>query len=472
MLFDLNKVWNDNKKREQLQKTIYDYVIIGSGPAGIIFCNEILKKKHSKNILIIEKGDLIQNKFEKISYKFLPIKLTSRAFAIGGTGNIWSNISSSFEDFEMKQRWKRKYINLWPLNFSQLKNFYNKIDKKLGFDYEDLEKNKIEIPFQIRKFYGLNKPTNFRDHIPYKKINILYNCEVFTIDEIDKESFVTFKYQNYLNKIYGKKIIICTGGLESTSLILRSLQNKKLNTIRNKKFIGSYFMDHPKFILGHLKYPKTYLINKFLIINNKNKFSYFGISLQKHIQKNKKLLNSYVRFEKERLHFDPKKKYIFFLHLAKLLYYKIFGIKNNTYKIRIRVFSEMVPRLNNKIIFNKKNQKISVNYRLCSVSIKTLKYLSSSIYRYFSYHPEKENPNKITKRFIYNNIEDASHHMGGLFYSKNKKECVVDKNLRIVGTSNIFVCSSSVFPTSGSANPTMTVCAMAIRLACFLSKIN
>jgi cation diffusion facilitator CzcD-associated flavoprotein CzcO len=130
MLFDLNKVWNDNKKREQLQKTIYDYVIIGSGPAGIIFCNEILKKKHSKNILIIEKGDLIQNKFEKISYKFLPIKLTSRAFAIGGTSNIWSNISSSLEDFEMKQRWKRKYINFWPLNFEQLKNAVEKRTEK------------------------------------------------------------------------------------------------------------------------------------------------------------------------------------------------------------------------------------------------------------------------------------------------------------------------------------------------------
>ena len=49
--------------------------------------------------------------------------------------------------------------------------------------------------------------------------------------------------------------------------------------------------------------------------------------------------------------------------------------------------------------------------------------------------------------------------MGGLIYPK-----LVDKNLKLNGLKNIFVCSSAVFPTSGSANPTLTICALAIRL--------
>ena len=53
--------------------------------------------------------------------------------------------------------------------------------------------------------------------------------------------------------------------------------------------------------------------------------------------------------------------------------------------------------------------------------------------------------------------------MGGLCYPKN-----VDKNLRVLGLKNIFCCSSAVFPTSGSANPTLIICALAERLSKFL----
>ena len=69
-----------------------------------------------------------------------------------------------------------------------------------------------------------------------------------------------------------------------------------------------------------------------------------------------------------------------------------------------------------------------------------------------------------------NKIEDASHHMGGLRYSNNNKLSNVDRNLKIRGLKNIYVCSSAVFPTSGSVNPTMTICALSSRLANFLSK--
>ena len=74
-----------------------------------------------------------------------------------------------------------------------------------------------------------------------------------------------------------------------------------------------------------------------------------------------------------------------------------------------------------------------------------------------------------SKKLIDRNIEDASHHMGGLIYSPNKKIACVDKHLRINGLKNIFVCSSAIFPTFGSVNPTMTICAFAYRLGMYLS---
>lgn len=45
------------------------------------------------------------------------------------------------------------------------------------------------------------------------------------------------------------------------------------------------------------------------------------------------------------------------------------------------------------------------------------------------------------------------------------KQGVVDANCQVHGVSNLFIAGSSVFPTGGFANPTLTIVALAIRLA-------
>jgi choline dehydrogenase-like flavoprotein len=48
---------------------------------------------------------------------------------------------------------------------------------------------------------------------------------------------------------------------------------------------------------------------------------------------------------------------------------------------------------------------------------------------------------------------------------------VVDHNLRLHTVDNVYVAGSSVFPTSGCANPTFTICALSIRLAEHLKSV-
>ena len=59
----------------------------------------------------------------------------------------------------------------------------------------------------------------------------------------------------------------------------------------------------------------------------------------------------------------------------------------------------------------------------------------------------------------------AYHHMGTTRMHRAPSEGVVDANCRVHGYANLFVAGSSVFPTSGNANPTLTIVALAIRLA-------
>jgi choline dehydrogenase-like flavoprotein len=63
------------------------------------------------------------------------------------------------------------------------------------------------------------------------------------------------------------------------------------------------------------------------------------------------------------------------------------------------------------------------------------------------------------------------HHMGTTRMSDDPKRGVVDRNGRVHGIGNLYVAGSSVFPTSGYANPTYTIVALAIRLAAHLGTV-
>ena len=52
----------------------------------------------------------------------------------------------------------------------------------------------------------------------------------------------------------------------------------------------------------------------------------------------------------------------------------------------------------------------------------------------------------------------------------DKKNSVVDSNLKVHGSNNLYVVGSSVFPTGGHANPTFTIIQLTLRLKKHFSK--
>jgi choline dehydrogenase-like flavoprotein len=57
------------------------------------------------------------------------------------------------------------------------------------------------------------------------------------------------------------------------------------------------------------------------------------------------------------------------------------------------------------------------------------------------------------------------HHMGTARMAASPNSGVVDGNCAVFGLPNLYVASSAVFPTCGYANPTLTIVALAMRLA-------
>ena len=67
-------------------------------------------------------------------------------------------------------------------------------------------------------------------------------------------------------------------------------------------------------------------------------------------------------------------------------------------------------------------------------------------------------------------LDPSRHHIGTTRMDPDPTHGVVDADCRVHGMSNLYIAGSSVFPTSGIANPTLTIIALAMRLSDILKR--
>jgi len=109
--------------------------------------------------------------------------------------------------------------------------------------------------------------------------------------------------------------------------------------------------------------------------------------------------------------------------------------------------------------------RLKLDWRLTELDIKTVlrgqQIMDEELRRAKLGHIEVDDYDEIPPP----GISGGYHHMGTTRMSTDPNVGVVDATCRIHGIDNVFVAGSSVFPTSGFANPTLTIVALAIRLA-------
>ncbi|MFD1720171.1 GMC oxidoreductase [Amnibacterium endophyticum] len=68
-------------------------------------------------------------------------------------------------------------------------------------------------------------------------------------------------------------------------------------------------------------------------------------------------------------------------------------------------------------------------------------------------------------RDMFGGFNSNAHHIGTTRMGEDPVTSVVDADCRVHGTTNLWVAGSAVFPTSGHCNPTLSIVALACRLA-------
>jgi choline dehydrogenase-like flavoprotein len=65
----------------------------------------------------------------------------------------------------------------------------------------------------------------------------------------------------------------------------------------------------------------------------------------------------------------------------------------------------------------------------------------------------------------------AGHIMGTTRMGNDPQTSVADKDARVHGLENLYLAGSGLFPTGGTSNPTLTVAALALRLAAHITEV-
>jgi choline dehydrogenase-like flavoprotein len=155
------------------------------------------------------------------------------------------------------------------------------------------------------------------------------------------------------------------------------------------------------------------------------------------------------------------------------------AIKRGAIKIfnrkKIRLYSlenmsEQAPNPDSRVTLSSDKDKLGMNHirldwRLSPIDIDSAIRTQEILDREF----QREGLGRLYYRLKDKNppmrISGGWHHMGTTRMHVDPRKGVVDENSRIHGMSNLYVAGPSVFPTGGYANPSLTIVALAARLA-------
>lgn len=134
--------------------------------------------------------------------------------------------------------------------------------------------------------------------------------------------------------------------------------------------------------------------------------------------------------------------------------------------------AEQVPSKENRMKLGPDGETLEIHYRPSDGDIRSIikihelldQWLRKCGCGYLDYWFKDEN--------LYEQIQsmsmDGVHQNGTTRIGDSHHVGVVDRQLKVFGTDNLFVCSGSVLPTSSQANPTFFTGVLAVRLADYL----
>jgi len=490
----------------QYYDTEIDVCIVGAGVAGLSLAYKYLET--DAKVLIIETGG--RNISEASQKMNRSISVGSQRYngctvgqfrVMGGNSTKWGGQMLSISKSEIIDRDFCK-VSGWPIKHEEIyqasKDVYNFLKIKLQ-DQHARKLLAIKTISGIKKCkYRLSAWPTFKNRNIFnlvkervessKNITILHDATVEKI-EFGAQNNSTFvegvhiKGGATLRRVSAKKYIIATGALEASRVLFKSSNSD----IDFNGQIGKHFMDHLSSPMGSINTKEIKKSKKIFSPSFYGPtFYYPRIEIPEYLQKEFNIPSAFMHCQivslgpsaldifKDKLRkfqeigkFWLSYKEVVTLfkdvpYIIKLAYARFFFGPlpyNKNSEVHLYIDVEQLP--NNGSSLYLQDDVLNIDWNIDDSMIKARKVFRDFIIKEIF-------PNVSINWFDQNKVDslahDAFHPCGGTIMGKDSKRSVVDENLKVHSIDNLYIASTSVFPVSGTANPSFTLMCLCFRL--------
>lgn len=479
-----------------------DLAVVGAGAAGITIARALAGAPF--RICLVESGGLEPDDrtqalaaAENVGLPYGPVEATRLRY-FGGTTNHWGGWCRPLDalDFE-----RRDWVPLsgWPIGRADLDAYYpeaSRICEAGRFAYDDVAYWEGRLGLQgsglpdsgiVRRVIQFSPPTRFgaryRGELERaSNLLVLLNANVVEIRTTDDAAEVTglslATLDGKRHTLAAKLCVLAAGGIENARLLLLSNGIRPAGLGNAQDMVGRCFMEHPHvYSMASILTPDASGISPLALEEQEAD----GIGLRgnfmpaEDLQRRERLQNATftigiaARYPSRDA--IPPTAPALAAPLLDLLHEG--GAPSGDFGARIGVggAGEQRPNRDSRVTLSDRGDALGLplarlDWRLAPEDkaslVRNLRALGGAFAAaglgrmHIELPPGEAWPAELT---------GGNHHMGTTRMSADPREGVVDADCRVHGMANLYVAGSSVFPTCGAANPTLTIVALALRLA-------
>lgn len=508
-----------------------DVCLVGSGPAGWTIAEEL--RDSGLQVLILESGgldpELDAEALNQIESVGLPL-FNGRNRVMGGTSHTWFGRCVSFDDIDYESRpWVP--LSGWPFGRETMAPYYDRASLHLGvcpdapsppgpvaagIERPDVDPTLLRT-IRYRFSHDAANPKEFMRFGPRflsgrnGNLRILVHATVthLNTDPLGShiESVEVADAEGKRSTIRARAVVLCAGGVENARILLCSNRIVPCGIGNEHDVVGRYLMDHPRDVSMVVRFDtrdaaKVHAMFGPYSQNSAQGRQIFqhGMGLSPERQRREGLLNCSAWLDEARAADDPidaakrlaigprKMRDVAIAAsqpglLLTALQARLQGGRPVTHKLdRIGLLAtcEQRPDPESRIWLSERRDRFGlpiskINWRVSAQEKATQAALAQTIAREFRRLglPAAQLAEWVRDdRYEDTVFVDNCHPTSTTRIASDPRQGVVDANCQVHGVEQLFVAGSSVFPTNSHANPTLTIVALAVRLADHLREVS
>ncbi len=447
-------------------QSVYDCIVVGSGPAGMSLALALDEQR--MQVLLMESGNDTESRQQlanTVGYGHYPGDHWSRhaVRTLGGASRVWSGYVITLDDIDFNN----PSVGVrWPIRRADLLPYYTEAARILDRDPTIVEGKKTLMAGVDYNPLSIGAPTRFddkyRDTLERSPtLHVATDCTVVALEANEARSLVTaIDYvhhptgsQRRFDIAADQALVLAGGGIGNAQVLLQPRPDGATSVGNESGLVGRFLMEHPHFFDAaecvldvdldqHAPAEAFGMASPTLRLADATRAAQglFACSLE--------------CLEKNDFH-----------KVARYLSSEL-GRPCFHYKITLR--TEMLPHEGNSVFLTAERDEVGLHRAAarCVVSARDMTNVEITLQTLGSLLLESNRGRvRINNDALYFRIRGGGHVMGTTRMGSDVSSSVVDPECRVHGYENLFVAGSSVFPTVGSANPTLTIIALALRLS-------